>query len=455
MTPFADRDIGRKSLFVGSIFLFAVFCLAAGFAKSAITLDVLNGLIGLTGASAVPPAIGLLGIVYEKPSKRKNYAFACFSAGNPMGYVFGTIFGGLATNLLGWRSAYWLFAIIGLVFTIIGVWTIPRDFTPKEPLNAQTFEKFDVIGIFCVIFGIGMFSAALSLGETAPQGWKTGYVLALLIVGVLLVVFFVFWDLWYKYPLVPMHIWKDRNFSLCMAILVLGFMSFTPGSFFIALYFQDVLHQSALMVAVRLLPMAIVGLLVNTVAGLVLHKVSNKLLMLIATMAYASTFLLLAVNRHSTSYWALCFPAFILIVIGADLEFNVANMYVMSSMPSSQQSIAGGIFQTVAKLAMTIGFGIATAIFNSVQEKPTLSSFWDKETQPYAAVQWMSAACSILGVCLVPFLTLGTQGGKEKVKAVSEASTIESETTAPVSDEKRAQAEAMVTQALPPSMTEA
>ncbi|KAK4550852.1 hypothetical protein LTR36_000432 [Oleoguttula mirabilis] len=441
---------GRKTLFVGSLFIFSVFALAAGFAKSAIALDVLSGLMGLTCASAVPPAVGLLGIIYEKPSKRKNYAFACFSAGNPLGFVFGTIFGGVATNLFDWRASFFLMAIIFLVFTAIGIWTIPKDFTPKEPLTLETLKTFDLVGVVAIIFGIGMFSAALSLGETAPQGWKTGYVLALLIVGLMLLIGFVLWDLWVEYPLIPMGIWKDRNFSMCLGILVLGFMAFTPGVFFIALYFQDVMHLSALMVAVRLLPMAIMGMIVNIFAGLVLHRISNKLLMLVATLSYSGAFLLLAVNRHDTSYWALCFPAFLLLVIGADLEFNVANMYVMSSMPPSQQSIAGGIFQTVAKLSMTVGFSLAVVVFNAVQKNPRMSSYWDKTTQPYAAALWMAAACSILSVCLVPFLTLGTQGGNEK--ETSPPSTDDGESsveTVQVSGEKQAQAEAMVAQALP------
>ncbi|KAK5122865.1 hypothetical protein LTR85_003780 [Meristemomyces frigidus] len=441
---------GRKILFVGSLFIFAVFALGAGFSKSAITLDVLSGFMGLSCASAVPPAVGLLGIIYEKPSKRKNYAFACFSAGNPLGFVFGTIFGGIAMDLFGWRASYWLFAIIFLVFAIIGVWTIPKDFTPRGPLNLESLKRFDMVGVVAIIFGIGMFSAALSLGETAPQGWKTGYVLALLIVGLSLVIGFVFWELWVEYPLVPMGIWKDRNFSVCLAILVLGFMAFTPGAFFISLYFQDVWHLSALEVAVRLLPMAIWGMIVNLLAGLVLHRISNKLLMLIATVSYTGACLLLAVNRHNTSYWSLCFPAFILLVTGADLEFNVANMYVMSSMPPSQQSIAGGIFQTVAKLSMTIGFGIATAVFNAVQKDPQMSNYWDKTTQPYAATLWMSVACSMLSVLLVPLLTLGTQGGKEKGDGTSSTDDGQrSVEDVQVSGEEKAQAEAMVAQALP------
>ncbi|KAK3115505.1 hypothetical protein LTR53_005081 [Teratosphaeriaceae sp. CCFEE 6253] len=440
---------GRKSLFVGSLFLFSVFALVAGFAKTGISLDILNGVLGLMSASGVPPALGLLGVVYEKPSKRKNYAFACFSAGNPLGFIFGTIFGGIATNLFGWRASFWLIAIIFLCTTFVGLWTIPKDFTAKEPANLETLKRFDILGTVFVIFGIGMFSAALSLGETAPQGWKTGYVLALLLVGLALMISFVVWDCWFKYPLVPMGIWKDRNFTLCLCILMLGFMAFVPGNFFAALFFQEVWHMSALNVAVHLLPMAIMGIAVKIVAGLILHRVSNKLIMIVAKLSYTSSFLLLAFNKADSSYWAFCFPSFILLVMGADLEFNVANMYVMSSMPPSQQSIAGGIFQTVAKLCTTLGFGITTAVFSSVRKDPGLARYWDRTTQPYTATFWFSVACSVLGLGLCYFLTLGTQGGNEKaVSTATSESGVAEEVN--VADEK-AVLDAKIAPAPPPA----
>lgn len=433
---------GRKSLFVGSFFLFAVFALAAGFAKTPITLDILTGMMGLMSASAVPPASGILGAAYEKPSKRKNAAFACFSAGNPLGFVFGTIFGGIAATLFEWRASFWLIAIIFLALTILGIFTIPKDWTDKEPLTWDTLKRFDIVGTVLTVSGIGMFSAAISLGDTAPQGWKTGYVLALLIVGLFLMVAFVFWEMWFKYPLVPMSIWKDRDFSLSLAVLLLGYMSFVPASFFIALFFQKVWGLSSLETAVRLLPMVISGIAANIVAGLILHKVSNKLLMYIGATSYSIAFLLLALNRTSAPYWAFCFPALCIAVIGADFEFNVANMYVMSSMAPSQQSVASGIFQTVAKLCMTLGFGIATAIFNSVQKHPDLAPHWDKSTQPYTATFWFSFSCGALSLCLVPFLTIGTQGGKAKqVSAPSEHSE-DAEPTKETKDEKARQSSA-------------
>jgi len=68
---------GRKEIFCVSSAIFTIFCVGAGFANSGITLDVLNGLIGLASAAAVPAILGIMGASYEKPSRRKNFAFAC------------------------------------------------------------------------------------------------------------------------------------------------------------------------------------------------------------------------------------------------------------------------------------------------------------------------------------------------------------------------------------------
>jgi MFS family permease len=152
---------GRKSMFIGSMFLFSVLCLGAGFSQSGLTLDILNGVLGIFSASAVPPAQGMLGVIYRQPSPRKNKAFGCFSAGNPLGFVFGTIFSGLATQLFSWRASLWLLAIVYLVVSVIAVFTVPKDTTPKVKFNDETLKRLDLPGTSMTILGIGMFCAAL------------------------------------------------------------------------------------------------------------------------------------------------------------------------------------------------------------------------------------------------------------------------------------------------------
>jgi hypothetical protein len=53
-----------------------------------------------------------------------------------------------------------------------------------------------------------------SLASNAPQGWKTPYVLVLLILGLLLMASFVIWEMKYPYAMIDMTLWQDRDFSL-------------------------------------------------------------------------------------------------------------------------------------------------------------------------------------------------------------------------------------------------
>jgi MFS family permease len=152
---------GRKTLFIGSMFLFSVFCLAAGFSQSGMTLDILCGVLGIFSASAVPPAQGMLGTIYVRPSPRKNKAFGCFSAGNPLGFVFGTILAGLFTQLFNWRAGFFLLAIVYLCASIVAIFTVPKDTMPKQKWDSETLKKLDLPGTGMTVLGIGMFCAAL------------------------------------------------------------------------------------------------------------------------------------------------------------------------------------------------------------------------------------------------------------------------------------------------------
>ncbi|KAJ5653630.1 hypothetical protein N7490_000633 [Penicillium lividum] len=409
---------GRKALFIIGMAGFTLSLLIAGFATNAIYMDVFSGILGLFAAAVIPPAVGTLGAVYEKPSKRKNRAFACFSAGNPLGFVGGMIISGVASNEYNWRASFWALAVVYAIFTALTVWTVPADGFARMPVSVEAMRKFDLLGTALVIVGFAFFSSSLSLAGDAPDGWKTGYVLALFIVGFFLLVVFLWWQSVATNALMPLGIWKDRNFSLIMAIFCLGFMGFSAVTFYLSLYLQDVKHLTALEITARLMPMVVSGVTVNVICGLILHRVSNSLLTGIGALAYTASFLILSFMKEDSLYWEYIFPALILVVVGADIQFNVTNMYVMSSLPPDQQSIAGGIFNTVSKLCSNLGLGIATSIESSITSQMTAST---PAIRPYLTVYWYASAAAGASLFLVPFLTLGTQGGDEPSDAEDES----------------------------------
>jgi MFS family permease len=153
---------GRRRLFIGAMFGFTFAALITGFAFNPVYMDVFSGILGTFSAAIVPPAAGQLGAVYEKPSKRKNRAFACFSAGNPLGFVGGMMVSGVATYVYSWRASFWTLAAIFSVFTVVASWTFPPDDFQAVPVDRNVFRKFDVLGTIFVVVGFACFSGAFS-----------------------------------------------------------------------------------------------------------------------------------------------------------------------------------------------------------------------------------------------------------------------------------------------------
>jgi hypothetical protein len=86
-------------------------------------------------------------------------------------------------------------------------------------------------------------------------------------------------------------------------------------------------------------------------------------------------------------------------------------MYVLSSMPPNRQSIAGSLFQTLTRLCTAVGYGIATAIFNGVRNKPANSGYYaHNPVEPYAATWWFAVGTAAIGVLFIPWLRIQTQG---------------------------------------------
>jgi MFS family permease len=157
--------LGRKPMFITGMAGFSLFSLLVAFAQNPFWMLIVCGVLGIPSAMVVPPAIGILGAAYSTPSKRKNAAFSSFSAGNPLGFVFGTILCGIATQIFNWRAAFILLSIIWAVFTVFAFWAVPNvEAFDRAPLRERlgALRQFDYVGTVLTIFGTGMFTAGLT-----------------------------------------------------------------------------------------------------------------------------------------------------------------------------------------------------------------------------------------------------------------------------------------------------
>ena len=332
---------GRRNLLIYSMASFTALMLITGFSQNALMAEVFLAISGLSCAAVVPPAIGKLGAIYGKPSRRKNRAFACFSAGNPVGFVLGALIGGIVTEIASWRACFWVITVLYAFFTVAAWFTTPDDAEQSVGgLNVETMKQMDWLGALLAVAGIGLFTASFTLAPDARNGWATSYVIAMLIVGIVLMAVFIYWQTVFKHPLMPLRVWRDRNFSLLVASLCLAYFGFNGNFFWATLGWQRAYLYSPLEVAVRVLPAAIGGMIVNLAAGLLMHRVSNKLLSIVAAAASVVSCALWSATSKDISFWALAFPAQLFAVIGLDIAFCVTNMVrellacTLASLPS-------------------------------------------------------------------------------------------------------------------------
>lgn len=152
-------------MFITGMGTFSAFVLLVAFSQNPFWMLIVCGILGACSAMVVPPAIGILGAAYTVPSKRKNMAFSAFSAGNPLGFVFGIILCGIATQLSSWRAAFIMLCIIWAIFTVHAIWAVPNvENFDRAPLRERlgTLKHFDYVGTILTIFGTGMFTAGLT-----------------------------------------------------------------------------------------------------------------------------------------------------------------------------------------------------------------------------------------------------------------------------------------------------
>lgn len=358
---------GKRQIFVlGSTWL-TVVSLVIPFAPDEITFDLFRGFQGLGAAANVPTALGILGTTFP-PSKSKNYAFACYGAGAPLGAVFGNILGGVVGEYVGWKWVFWLLSIITAVVTLGGVFIIPPQ--PKQAQNLNSKTNVDWIGGAIITIGLLTFMFALTEGNVV--GWSKPYIPVLIIISILVTALFVIWQ-WYletktsRRPLMNVSIFRNVQFSAALIIMLLFFASFNNMIIFATYYFQSYQGLSVIQTTLRFIPTGVVGVGTSFVMAHLLSRVRGNILLMWATTCVAISNILFAIPIPTdTTYWAYGFPAMVLSVFGADTIWPTLTLFASKSLPKEDQALGGALINAVGQLGRSIGLAIATAIETAV-----------------------------------------------------------------------------------------
>ncbi|OBT41642.1 hypothetical protein VE00_07650 [Pseudogymnoascus sp. WSF 3629] len=374
---------GGYPLYVGGMAWLALWSLVCGFSKNAIMLDVCRAMQGLGSAAFLPSSMMLIGSIY-RPGPRKNLVFSIYGACAPIGFFTGIFFAGIAGQYTTWGWFFWIGMFLTLITTATSYFYIPSDIKERRASGI----KMDWLGAVLIVTGLTLFTFAIIDSSHAPQGWKTPYIYGLFIVGCLLLLTAVYVEGYVAAdPLIPASIFKVP----CMTPLFCA-LFFTYGSLgilllFATFYMQSIMGASPLLVVAWYTPMALGGICISTFGGFILHLLSGTVLIYVAGVAWILAPLMFAIAPDGANYWAYVFPSMIFATMGIDITFNVANIFITTSLPKKDQGLAGALIMLVLHLGISVCLGLADIVNIS-----TLAKLGQKKS--YQAVFWFEVACA-------------------------------------------------------------
>ncbi|KAF7978435.1 hypothetical protein HWV62_614 [Athelia sp. TMB] len=360
---------GRKMTFIIGTMWLLIFSIACGFAQTGVQLNILRGIQGIGSCASMSAAIGILANAFPA-GRLRSFAFATFSAGAPLGAGIGFVLGGIIDELSAakWRGNFFLLAGLCALSVLLAIPSVDKDV--RDP---TVDRRVDWVGAALVTVGFVFITFALGEGSVAPSGWKTSYIIVLLILGILFVVLFALFQHYLatkstRPPLMRLSVWTRANGKVAAMQLIAFFnwAAFMSWSIWCQLYYQNYQGLSPLQTMVRLLPMPIVGLLLNLIIGFAVERIDVLWLLVAGTACTGGACLLFAVIDPAVSYWAFGFPAAVLSVWGSDFIFSCGTIFVARSALPDEQSVSGGMFVTITQFGTALGLAVTTTIKNEV-----------------------------------------------------------------------------------------
>lgn len=213
--------LGRRYFLLGGTLLSVVGSIVCALAKDVNT--VIGGSV-LTGTGAAASLLYPIIIHEVLPNKYRHWGHASVTLSVLPTLGFGSAIARtfVADTTLSWRGAYWLnVAVSGAAFVLFAICYFPPDFhmINSELTKWQEVKEFDYGGFLLYLTGLLL----VILGFSWPSGtyaWKSPQVVSTLVIGVLLLVGFAFYEIYMplKQPLFPFRLIKIRNIWTCVII---------------------------------------------------------------------------------------------------------------------------------------------------------------------------------------------------------------------------------------------
>ncbi len=343
----------RKWVFIAGLIGFAVSSAIGGAAGSFAILVTARALQGVFGALLAPSALGTLVSTFQDPRERGR-AFGVFGSVAAGGGGIGLILGGVLTQYLSWR--YCLY--VNLIFAAIAVAGALVYIRGGRPASRPGMDWPGTVlacaGLFLIVYG---FSRA----ETA--GWTDSLTLGALVLGPVLLAWFVFAEQRSTHPLLPLRVIVDRTRGGSYVALFISGIAIFGTFLFLTFYLQVVKGESPLTTGLLFLPMIGCILLTSNLSSIaLLPRVGPRVLIAAGMLLGTGGMVYLTQVSVSTSYVSGVLPALLILGLGFGMIFAPAINTATFGVARQDSGVASALVNTMQQVGGSIGTSALSTI---------------------------------------------------------------------------------------------
>jgi len=344
---------GRRRLFVVGLGLFTAGSAAAALAPGIGALVAARAIQGVGAAIVIPLTLTLLSAAVTP--ERRGLALGAWGAVGGLAIAIGPLVGGAVVEGASWQWIFWLNVPIGIALLPIA-WT--RLTESRGPATS-----LDLPGL--VLASVGLLGIVYGVVRGNDHGWTSATVLAPIVIGAALVAAFVAWELRTREPMLPMHLFRSRGFTMTNAASLLMFFGMFGSIFLLAQFLQVVQHYSPLQAGLRTLPWTGMPVFVAPIAGALSDRIGGRPLLATGLALQAIGLGWLAAVASPTVAYTTMVPAFVIAGIGMSLFFAPVANVVLSSVRRDQEGIASGANNAIRELGGVFGIAVLGAVFSA------------------------------------------------------------------------------------------